>query len=37
MKCIIPREESKDVTFGEVLHVPDLQKNLISVQSINKN
>ena len=37
MTCIIPREESKDVTFGEVLHVPDLQKYLISVQSITKN
>ncbi len=37
MKCVLPNKESKDVTFGQVLHVPDLQKNLISVPSITKN
>ena len=37
MKCILPREESKDATFGKVLHVSDLRKNLIYAPSITKN
>ena len=37
MKCMLPNQESTDITFGRVLHVPDLQKNLISVPSITKN
>ena len=37
MKCILPNQEPTDIAFGRVLHVPDLQKNLISVPSITKN
>lgn len=37
MKCMLPNQKPTDITFGRVLHVPDLQKNLISVSSITKN
>jgi len=37
MKFMLPNEESKYVTFGKLLHIPDLQKKLISVLSITKN
>ena len=37
MKCMLPNQEPTEIIFGRVLHVPDLQKNLISVPSITKN